>query len=84
MGWIGKAAAVAAVVTVSFAGVAAPGSAEAQTNAAVCKRACSNAYSACQRRAINSDTCLRRWLACKKKCSGRPAVTPVPPAPAKR
>lgn len=80
MGWIGKAGALAAVVTLCFAGVGAPSSAVAQSTAAVCKRACSNAYSACQRRAINGETCLRRWLACKKKCAKRPTA----PAPAPR
>jgi len=73
MGWIGKAAAVAAVVTVCFAGIGGSSAALAQAAAPACKKACNNAYSACQRRAINSDTCLRRWHACKKKCSGRPA-----------
>lgn len=84
MGWIGKAAAVAAVVTVCFAGVGVPGAAEAQTSAAVCKRACQNSYGACQRRAINGETCLRRWLACKKKCSARPATAPATAPAAKR
>ena len=74
MGWIGKAAALAAVVTVCLAGASAPTTAEAQTNAAACKKGCSNTYAACQRRAINGDTCLRRWLACKKKCTARPAA----------
>lgn len=75
MGWIGKAAAITAVVTVCFAGVGGSSTAAAQAaSGPACKRACSNTYSACQRRAINSDTCLRRWLACKKKCSARPGA----------
>jgi|CXWL01.1.fsa_nt_gi hypothetical protein len=81
MGWIGKAAAVAAVVTACFMGAGAAG---AQTSGRACKNACSTAHTACQKRAINSDTCMRRWLVCKKKCSGRlpsnsPASAPVRP-----
>ena len=72
MGWIGKAAALSAVVIVCFAGAGAAG---AQTSSQACKNACSQQHTACQRRAINSDTCMRRWLACKKKCDARPAAT---------
>lgn len=71
MGWIGKAAAVAAVVTACFAGAVAP--AASQTASQACKNACSQQHTACQRRAINTDTCMRRWLACKKKCTARPS-----------
>lgn len=80
MGWISKAAATIAVVTICLAATGST-DARAQTAAPACKAACNNNYSACQRRAINSESCLRRWFACKKKCEGRPA-TPVPaPAP---
>jgi len=79
MGWIGKAVAVATVMTACLTAASAPTTAEAQTSSAACKRACSTTYTACQKRAINGETCLRRWLACKKKCSARaaaPATTP--------
>jgi len=81
MGWIGKAAAVFAVATVCLA---AGGSSEAQTATGACRASCNTTYNACQRRAINSDTCLRRWLVCKRKCAGQtatgapPATTPPP------
>lgn len=80
MGWIGRAAAAIAVATICLAASGSSG-AQAQTAAPACKAACNNNYSACQRRAINSDTCLRRWFACKKKCEGRPAKPAPAPAP---
>ncbi len=74
MGWMRKAATalVGASVCVLWAG-----SAGAQTAAAgpQCRAGCNTTYSACTRRAINNDTCLRRWHACKRKCQGRPAAT---------
>ena len=81
MGWIGKAAAAIAVATICLA---ASGTTEAQAQTPACRGACNTTYSACQRRAINGDACLRRWLACKKKCQGRPATPAPATAPAPR
>lgn len=78
MGWIGKAATVLAVAT---ACLAAGGSTVAQTTTGACRANCNSTYNACQRRAINSDTCLRRWLVCKRKCAGQTGMG-APPAPA--
>jgi len=80
MGWMRMVVAAVAAVSVCLISV---GPAGAQTAAPQCRAACNTQHSACTRRAINADTCLRRWIACKKKCSGRPAAAPVSTAPAK-
>ena len=87
MGWMRMAVAAVAAASLCLISI---GPVQAQAAGPQCKAACNTAHAACTRRAINSDTCLRRWLACKKKCSGRPAspppVAPSPPkaAPAKK
>ncbi|MBX7249417.1 MAG: hypothetical protein K1X35_10295 [Caulobacteraceae bacterium] len=78
MGWIGRASAALALAAVCLA--AGSSSVVAQTASGQCRAACNTNYTACQKRAINGDTCLRRWIACKKKCEGR--ATPPPAAPA--
>jgi hypothetical protein len=79
MGWIGRAAAALALAAVC----AATGSSSvvAQTAAGQCRASCNTRYSACQKRAINGDTCLRRWIACKRMCDGRPALPSAVTAP---
>lgn len=76
MGWIGRA--VAALALAAACAVAGSSSVVAQTAAGQCRQSCNTTYTACQKRAINGDTCLRRWVVCKKKCDGRSAA----PAPA--
>jgi hypothetical protein len=76
MGWKRKAAAIIAAASTALIWT---GMAEAQSGNS-CKAACNTTYQACGKRAINGETCLRRWHACKKKCS--PAVKPMSPAPA--
>ena len=78
MGWIGRAAAAIAVATVCLS---AGGPTQAQSAAGACRTTCNTSYNACQRRAINGDTCLRRWQVCKRKCQGRP-VSSAPPVTA--